>query len=127
MADIVGAIEDALGERVEGIVPLGGGDVARSYRVTLDDRVVFAKTKDGAPAGFFTTEAIGLRWLRAAAAIPVPDVIAVSDDPPLLVLEWIEPGFEQVDTEAEFGRSLAALHGAPPAHIPVADTAVVGA
>lgn len=37
---------------------------------------------------------------------------AVSADPPLLVLEWIEPGRAGATTEADFGRALAGLHGA---------------
>lgn len=112
MGDIVGVVEAALDDRVEQAIPLAGGDVAMSYRMLLSDRIVFAKTKPDAPAGFFTTEAIGLRWLRDAAAVAVPEVIAVSDDPPLLVLEWIEPGIERNGTEAAFGRALAALHAA---------------
>jgi fructosamine-3-kinase len=98
------------------MVPLGGGDVADAYRVMLaDSTTVFAKTKADAPPGFFITEAAGLAWLRTAGAVAVPEVIAVSDDPAVLVQEWIEPGYPHASTEAEFGRSLAALHrtGAP--------------
>ncbi len=90
---------------------LGGGDVADSYRVVLDDGVtVFAKTKADAAPGFFVTEAAGLTWLREAGAVAVPEVLAVSSDPPFLVLEWIEPGYPTGATEVEFGRALAALH-----------------
>ena len=57
-------ISDALGDPVTSMSPLSGGDVAESYRVTLaSGRVLFAKTKRGAPTGFFTTEANGLEWL----------------------------------------------------------------
>ncbi|MCP4303804.1 MAG: phosphotransferase [bacterium] len=98
------------------MVPLGGGDVADAYRVMLaDSTTVFAKTKAGAPRGFFITEAAGLTWLSEVDAIAVPVVLAVADDPAVLVQEWIEPGHPHGSTEAEFGRSLAALHkaGAP--------------
>jgi len=100
---------------------LSGGDVAESFRVTLaDDRVVFAKTHRSPPANFFTTEAAGLRWLREAGELEVPEVLAVSDgdggdgDCPLLVLEWIDQASRRPDDTA-FGRSLARLHrmGAP--------------
>jgi fructosamine-3-kinase len=37
-------------------------------------------------------------------------VIFVSDDPPLLVLEWIDGGDARAGNEVEFGRALAALH-----------------
>ena len=88
-----------------------GGDAAVAYRVELaDGRVVFAKTKPDAHPEFFPTEAAGLAWLREAAAVSVPEVIAVSGDPPILVIEWIETGHPVSDTETSLGRSLAALH-----------------
>ena len=47
--------------------------------------------------------------------MPVPEVLAVSDDPPLLVLEWIDEGRPNGTTEADLGVALASLHraGAP--------------
>lgn len=93
-----------------------GGDVAISFRLDLDDgRRVFAKTHASAPAHHFSTEAAGLTWIRGASEIGVPDVLAVSDAPPFLVLEWIEGGGAVADTELSLGRGLASLHraGAP--------------
>jgi fructosamine-3-kinase len=85
--------------------------VADAFQVRLDGAAtVFAKTHRSAPPGFFSTEAAGLAWLREAGAVPVPEVLGVSDDPPLLILEWIEPGRPARSTEAEFGRALARLH-----------------
>jgi fructosamine-3-kinase len=115
VADVAAVIESILGGSVEQITPLGGGDVADAYRAVLTDSIVFAKTKRDAPAGFFTTEARGLAWLRDSATVRVPEVLAVSDEPPLLVLEWVEPGWGNQHTDEEFGRELSALHasGAP--------------
>jgi fructosamine-3-kinase len=111
------AIEADLGARISRAVPVHGGDVAQSYAVELDDdRRVFAKTHPSSPPGFFTTEATGLAWLRAADAVPVPEVLAVSDDPPNhLVLEWIDEGRAQPGTERDLGHALARMHraGAP--------------
>ncbi|MFA9565120.1 MAG: fructosamine kinase family protein [Acidimicrobiales bacterium] len=93
---------------------LGGGDVAESFRMRLDDgRTVFAKTHRDPPPEFFQTEAAGLTWLRESGAIAVPDVLAVADG--LLVLEWITEGAPVAATEANLGRALARLHrsGAP--------------
>jgi fructosamine-3-kinase len=111
------AIEADLGARVSRAARVRGGDVAVAYAVELDDdRRVFAKTHPSAPPGFFSTEAAGLEWLRAASAVAVPEVLAVCDDPPnRLVLEWIDEGRARPRTERDLGVGLARLHrsGAP--------------
>ncbi|OZB46862.1 MAG: fructosamine kinase, partial [Cellulomonas sp. 14-74-6] len=38
------------------------------------------KARAGAPSGFFACEAAGLRWLRAADAVPVVEVLDVAED-----------------------------------------------
>jgi fructosamine-3-kinase len=119
-ADLVGWIESAMGVGVVATARLGGGDVAEAFRVELDDgRTVFAKTHRAPPPHFFGTEASGLSWLREAATVTVPEVLAVSDGgagmPCALVLEWVEEGRSHRTTEAGLGRALAGLHrsGAP--------------
>lgn len=113
MSQFVDAVAHFLGVPVAAMTPLRGGDVADAYRVELaDGRVVFAKTHPSPPPGVFTTEAASLRWLRDAQALAVPEVLAVSDAPPLLVLEWIDEGDPSRADETEFGRGLAALHRA---------------
>jgi fructosamine-3-kinase len=112
-------VEAALGSAVRSSWVVRGGDVARSYGYDLaDDRRVFAKTHPNPPPGFFSTETNGLRWLAAANAVRVPQVLAVSDGdlgtPPFLVLEWIEVGSAGPSTEADLGRALARLHQATP-------------
>jgi fructosamine-3-kinase len=115
--ELQNAIERALRASVRRSQRVHGGDVARSYAVELDDgRRVFAKTHPAAPPHFFTTEAAGLSWLREAAAVAVPEVLAVSDEQPNhLVLEWITEGRPRRETERELGDGLARLHraGAP--------------
>jgi fructosamine-3-kinase len=106
-------VEQALAVDVIATRRVHGGDVAASFAVDLaDERRVFAKTHLTAPPGFFTTEAASLSWLRQPGVVPVPEVLAVSDDPPLLVLEWIDEGRPIDTTERELGRALAALHRA---------------
>jgi fructosamine-3-kinase len=111
------ALERSLGVGIRAGTPVRGGDVAMSFAVDLDDgRRVFAKTHTAAPPGFFTTEATGLEWLRAARGAPVPEVLAVSDDVPNhLVLEWIAEGPPDRETDLGFGTGLARIHraGAP--------------
>ena len=109
-------IARSLGQDVEDLVPVAGGDVAQAFCVTLaDGSTVFAKTRLGGPRGFFTTEAAGLAWLRESQTVSIPAVLDVSDEPPALVLEWIEAGRARSNTEEAFGRALAELHatGAP--------------
>jgi fructosamine-3-kinase len=112
-----GAIESDLGARITRAGRVRGGDVALAYAVELDDdRRVFAKTHPASPPGFFTTEARSLSWLREAAAVAVPEVLAVSDEPPNhLVLEWIDEGRARPSTERDLGVGLARMHraGAP--------------
>ena len=85
MGDLASAVTVLLDRDVVRMTALGGGDVADAFRVTLaDGGTVFAKTHPTAPPGFFTTEAAGLDWLGEARAVPVPGVLAVSDDPPVV-------------------------------------------
>lgn len=114
--EVADAIQRETGARPEEWTSVTGGDVSNAFKVVLDDhRIVFVKTHAAPPEGFFTTEASGLSWLREPGALPVPEVLAVADDPAHLVLEWIEEGDRHGADEEAFGRSLAALHraGAP--------------
>lgn len=113
-AEHLGLLEQSLSSEVRQQIRLGGGDFADSSKVTLaDGRTVFVKTHSNPPDGFFSTEAAGLDWLRDSDTVNVPFVLLVSDSPPLLVLEWIEEGGAQADTEVTLGRELAALHRLP--------------
>lgn len=98
-----------LGQPARDVRAVGGGCIGNGARVTLDDgRVVFTKTMPDPPVGIFSAEAAGLRWLGAAGAAPVPEVLAVGDDG--IALEWVEPGRPTRDAAAGLGRALAALH-----------------
>ncbi|MEO6572004.1 MAG: fructosamine kinase family protein [Ilumatobacteraceae bacterium] len=113
----IAAMSRALDVGVRSTSVVHGGDVARSFRVELDDgRTVFAKTHADPPPGFFSTEAAGLSWLAAAGALRLPEVIALSDATTdaagFLVLEWIDAGRPYRRTDADFGSALALLHAA---------------
>jgi fructosamine-3-kinase len=94
--------------------PVSGGSICVAQRLTLDDGAsVFAKSLPDPPDGFFAAEAAGLRWLRAAGAVAVPEVLA--ELPSMLALEWIEPSAPTPSAAERFGRELAAMHDfAPP-------------
>ncbi|MFI1992404.1 fructosamine kinase family protein [Actinoplanes sp. NPDC020271] len=86
---------------------------ANISRLTLDDGVsLFAKSwpesSGAAPDGYFAAEAAGLRWLRAAGAVPVPEMIVAL--PHVIATEWVDEGEADRHAAENFGRGLAALH-----------------
>lgn len=110
------AVQAALGASIVRADRLGGGDINDAFAVALaDGRKVFVKTNDRAPAEMFPAEARGLEWLRAARALRIPEVLAVSSgkagEPAFLALEYLEPGRPRAGFDEELGRGLAALHG----------------
>lgn len=100
--------------------PVGGGSICQARRLTLEDGTsLFAKSvndpadRDPAapvPPGFFEAEAAGLRWLAAAEAVAVPEVVAVLPD--LLVLRWVETTAPTPAAAERFGQELAVMHRA---------------
>jgi fructosamine-3-kinase len=64
----------------------------------------------GEVAAAFAAEANGLRWLAEAAAVPVPEVLAVG--PEALVISMIPPGPATPEAAFGFGTDLARLHAA---------------
>jgi fructosamine-3-kinase len=95
--------------------PVGGGSISATSRLTFDSgESLFTKAWPGcdqgerAPEGFFAAEAAGLRWLREAGAVPVPEVLV--ELPDLLAIEWIEAGDVTESGAREFGAGLARLH-----------------
>jgi len=101
-------LDEVLGVRVVRETGLGASHSWELRRAELaDGREVFVKAAAD-QAAVFGAEAAGLRWLAAADAVPVPDVLAEQDG--LLVLPWL-PGEAPTAAAAErFGRELAALH-----------------
>lgn len=104
-------VEQLLGRAVVATAPVAGGDICTATRLRLSDGTsALAKTRPGAPAGFFEAEARGLRWLADPGVAEVARVLAV--EPDCLVLEWVEPSRPTPEVAAGLGRSLARLHAA---------------
>jgi fructosamine-3-kinase len=111
MGAIAQRAEALLGTAVAATSPLAGGDICTATRLRLSDgRSALIKTRAHAPAGFFASEAAGLRWLAGAGGVAVPEVLAVEDD--CLVLSWVESGRPTVEAAEHFGRALATTHAA---------------
>jgi fructosamine-3-kinase len=90
--------------------PVSGGSIANAGVATFaDGSSVFVKQAAGGPP-MFPCEADGLRELRNAGALRVPEVLAVSGH--ALVLEYIKPGQPGPGFFARFGQQLAQLHRA---------------
>jgi fructosamine-3-kinase len=103
--------EQLLGTPVVSTAPVAGGDVATATKLRLNDGTqVLMKTLSNAPEGLFEAEARGLRWLAAADAVRVPEVLAVERD--CLILPWVEQGRASAESAESFGRALAGLHAA---------------
>jgi len=112
---LVAAVEEVLGARVERSQAVSGGDINEAFLAKLSDgRQVFIKHHASAPKRMFESEARGLRYLAAANALRVPEVLAVSGEaggsPAFLVLEYLTPGRRRQGFDEELGRGLAALH-----------------
>jgi fructosamine-3-kinase len=105
-----------LGVRVNGVRAAGAQHGYQHLTATLaDGREVFVKAVpagDDATAAAFAAEANGLRWLAGAEAVPVPEVIGVSQD--LLVIEFLPPGSPTPEAAEEFGANLARMHAKGP-------------
>ena len=90
------------------LVGIGGGCIADARVATFEDSSkVFVKCA-ASPPEMFIREAEGLRALAAAAAIRVPEVLAVNEHS--LVLEMIRQAPKKRGFAEAFGQGFAMLH-----------------
>ena len=121
-ASVREGVEDALrrmglGGRVDRIAPVGGGCINHGARVgTPDGGAFFLKWNPSAPPGLFDAEADGLRALRDAGTLRVPEPLAHgggAGSPSWLLMEHVPSGVPAPDHDERLGRGLAALHRSP--------------
>jgi fructosamine-3-kinase len=119
-AELEDSLRIALGAGLKKARRLAGGDINDAFELELVSRTrVFLKTNRRAAPSMFPAEARGLSWLRAAGALRVPEVLAVSSgregEPCFLVLELLASAPPQRGFDERLGSGLAALHrfGAP--------------
>ena len=90
---------------------IGGGDINEAARLVTDrDRYFVKWNPRHLRPRMFEVEARGLRLLASANAVRVPRVVAVVDQPPALVLEWIDSRGSKSDASEALGRQLAQMH-----------------
>jgi fructosamine-3-kinase len=109
--DPAGRIAQLTGTAVAEVQATGGQHLWRHYRGQLaDGRTIFAKISERRLGALLRSEASGLRWIAAAAAVPVPEVLGCDES--ALVLSWVPAGRPGPVAAERFGRDLARLHGA---------------
>jgi len=109
--DLTARVGTLAGTPVRDLRAAGGQHGWQHFRVILaDGRAAFAKVSGTGTRAAFDAEARGLRWLAAAHAVPIPDVLGWDDR--ALVLSWVPPGQPGPDAAGSFGRELARLHAA---------------
>jgi fructosamine-3-kinase len=92
--------------------PVGGGDISAAWRAKTKDRAVFLKTGTKSSLAMFQAEAEGLRELRKASAVRVPEVLGCvsSRSECILALEWIDFELPVAGTQHMLGEQLATQH-----------------
>ncbi len=92
--------------------PVGGGDISAAWHVRSESNGVFLKTGPAASLDMFLAEADGLRELRKADAIRVPEVLGCvsSGSEAILALEWMEFELPGAGTGHMLGEQLARQH-----------------
>lgn len=95
------------------VLPIGGGSINKTYRISFDDRSVFCKMNSASRfPQLFEKEKAGLEFIARQNLINTPAVIDCFEeaDAQILLLEWIEPGERTKTFWKIFGEQLAALH-----------------
>jgi protein-ribulosamine 3-kinase len=119
IATVRAALQAALGRplRPAPDAAVGGGSINECVRWTGDGIALFVKLAATDALDMFEAEAEGLQELSAAAALRVPEVLAVGagGGQAWLALRWIELAPATRASDARLGERLAALHrvGAP--------------
>jgi fructosamine-3-kinase len=107
--DITGHIEKTLNCKITSSGSVGGGCINDAETIfTNDGRTYFLKKNFHTPDDMFFKEANGLRELKKAKTIRVPEVILV--DKHFILLEQINSGKKSGTFDEDFGRAFARLH-----------------
>ena len=106
--------------KITGKQQVYGGDINRTYRLTLSDgSPVFLKSNTLKNLPFFEVEAGGLEALRQTDTIGVPEVLGMGtyQNSSFLLMEYLNAAPKIKGYWEVFGRELAALHRADTRHL----------
>ena len=106
---IAEGVEVALGERLLGARPMGGGYIGEVYRAELSEGTYVVAKVDRAGDSHLEREAYMLRYLREKSELPVPEVYHSSGA--LLLMEFVPGGGDPSEAQGHAAELLAALHG----------------
>ncbi|MGI9257330.1 MAG: fructosamine kinase family protein [Gammaproteobacteria bacterium] len=114
LLEVTGELEHLLGTKLSlsDAKRVGGGSINDAYRVSTDRGPLFLKLNSAVNDDMFEAEVDGLRALREARSIIVPEVLAygVAADTAFLALEWLNLGRRSAMAEAALGVALARQH-----------------
>jgi protein-ribulosamine 3-kinase len=95
---------------ITSISPVSGGDINQAARIETDRAAYFVKWNLHPLPRMFEVEARGLQLLADSHSVRIPQVMIVIDEPPALVLEWIDQSHNKSEAAEELGRLLAQQH-----------------
>lgn len=114
---------------IHDIQPVSGGSISEAYKLTTAKGRYFVKYNRNAAEDFFEKEAEGLRLLRRAGTLRVPEVYhystANSAVQGYIVMEWLE-GEAARETEDRLGKGLALLHRKSHDHYGLVESNYIG-
>ena len=106
--EIITKVEKETGIKIKSVSSLSGGCISDAYKVSDESGKNYFLKLNSSPKDLFIKEANGLRELKKAKAIRVPEVILCKDD--FLLTEFISQGNRSKNFFEDFGRKFAELH-----------------
>jgi len=112
---IIQLLEEKSGiqQHIKSVKEFSGGSINRACRIETETGNYFVKVNEAKKfPGMFEAEAKGLKLLKNAECISVPEVLQVFDDDAeqFILMEYIFQGTPEKDFHFQFGKSLAYLH-----------------
>ncbi len=106
-------IAHVIGEQVQNLTPLSGGDISSVYKVGTRTQNYLVKIHTGSEAmGMFQSEKQALDYIKNTNSIAVPEVFYLSEFEgiAILVTEYVQSGSPRHEDWKKFGHDLAKLH-----------------